>query len=142
MSYIYVASSWRNLLQPTIVSRLRQAGHEVYDFKNPHPGEEEFRWSEIDPHGQDWSVAQYQAALAHPFAELGFARDKLALQIADVTVLVLPCGRSAHLELGYAIGLKQRTAIVMCEPSQPELMYKLADVICAGLDDLLAWLSS
>ena len=32
---IYVASSWRNLYQPTVVTALRQEGYEVYDFRYP-----------------------------------------------------------------------------------------------------------
>lgn len=32
---IYVASSWRNLLQPAVVHVLRRCGHDVYDFKHP-----------------------------------------------------------------------------------------------------------
>ena len=35
---IYVASSWRNKFQPTIVERLRADGFDVYDFRNPGPG--------------------------------------------------------------------------------------------------------
>lgn len=36
---IYVASSWRNTYYPSVVSALRDAGHDVYDFRNPpvHP---------------------------------------------------------------------------------------------------------
>ena len=30
---IYVASSWRNPTQPVMVTTLRDAGHEVYDFR-------------------------------------------------------------------------------------------------------------
>jgi hypothetical protein len=32
---IYLASSWRNERQPELVRILREAGHEVYDFRNP-----------------------------------------------------------------------------------------------------------
>ena len=32
---IYVASSWRNEYYPEVVAKLREAGHEVYDFRNP-----------------------------------------------------------------------------------------------------------
>jgi len=32
---IYVASSWRNDYYPKVVAKLREAGHEVYDFRNP-----------------------------------------------------------------------------------------------------------
>ena len=35
MARIYVASSWRNVYYPEVVTRLREAGHEVYDFRNP-----------------------------------------------------------------------------------------------------------
>jgi hypothetical protein len=39
---IYVASSWRNLYQPTVVTALRQEGYEVYDFRHPAPGDDGF----------------------------------------------------------------------------------------------------
>ena len=38
MARIYVASSWRNQYYPAVVTRLREAGHEVYDFRNPPHG--------------------------------------------------------------------------------------------------------
>jgi hypothetical protein len=56
---------------------------------------------------------------------------------AAATVLVLPCGRSAHLELGYAIGYRQHTIVYMPEMMEPELMYKLVDHICTSLDDVV-----
>lgn len=44
MAKIYVASSWRNPYQPTVVEKLRECGHEVYDFRNP-PKRKGFAWS-------------------------------------------------------------------------------------------------
>src|SRR5258705_2332390 len=44
---IYVASSWRNPLQPAIVHTLRRCGHDVYDFRSPKPGDRGFHWSEL-----------------------------------------------------------------------------------------------
>ena len=42
---IYVASSWRNeARQQATVHALRGAGHEVYDFRNPAPGDTGFSW--------------------------------------------------------------------------------------------------
>jgi hypothetical protein len=35
---IYVAGSWRNIYQPEAVRRLRELGHEVYDFRGPGDG--------------------------------------------------------------------------------------------------------
>ena len=36
---IYVASSWRNEYYPEVVEKLREAGHEMYDFRNPPSGD-------------------------------------------------------------------------------------------------------
>jgi hypothetical protein len=101
---IYVASSWRNTQQPEVVRALRTDGHLVYDFRNPREGNDGFRWLEIDPDWEKWTPEQYRAALDHPVAKRGFASDFDAMKWADTFVLVLPCGRSAHLELGWACG--------------------------------------
>ena len=45
---LYVASSWRNPVHPSVVEVLLEAGHEVYDFRNP-PGGTGFSWREVDP---------------------------------------------------------------------------------------------
>src|SRR5690349_9841863 len=101
---IYIASSWRNQYQPAVVFALRDAGHEVYDFRNPAPGNHGFHWSEIDQAWQGWKSDAYLRALAHPIAKVGFINDFGAMQEADTGVLVLPSGRSAHLEAGYFVG--------------------------------------
>lgn len=80
---IYVASSWRNLLQPGIVLALRRCGHVVYDFKNPAPGNKGFAWSDIDPNWQSWTPDEYRAALQHPIAKKGYALDIDALKACD-----------------------------------------------------------
>ena len=59
---IYVASSWRCPDQPAVVQALRDAGHEVYDFRNP-PEATGFAWSEIDPEWLDWTVDAYRDKL-------------------------------------------------------------------------------
>ena len=140
---IYVASSWRNEWQPDVVDRLRQAGHEIYDFRNPKPGNKGFHWSEISENWQDWTPEQYKAALHHPLAATGFYLDYEALLDAECIVLVLPSGRSSHLEMGVAIGLAQEriryhSIIFMPEPVEPELMYKMADAIVVTMDELVA----
>lgn len=108
---IYVASSWRNPWQPGVVLILRASGHDVYDFREPEPGVRGFAWSDIDPHWQSWRPEPYRHA-QHPIAEDGFRRDMDALRACDACVLVLPCGNSAHLELGWAAGAGKRTAVL------------------------------
>ena len=73
MAKIYVASSWRNRYFPEVVTRLREAGHEVYDFRNPPHGGNGFRWTDIDENAPDWTFAQYAEGLHHPKAERQFA---------------------------------------------------------------------
>lgn len=137
---IYLASSWRNAAQPLAVEGLRAAGHVVYDFRNPAPGNTGFQWASVDPDWQAWSPEQFRNALNHPVANHGFHLDMEGIRNADVTVLLLPCGRSAHLELGYAHGAGKRTAILMLNREEPELMYRMVDKIAFTMDELLAWL--
>ena len=136
MSKIYVASSWRNPHQPLVVTALRMDGHEVYDFRDPAPDVKGFAWSEIDPHWQSWSAEAYRAALNHPLAVRGYAYDMGAMQWADTCVLVLPCGRSAHLELGWMAGAGKRTIVLTRDGEEPERMAKMATMICTSLDEV------
>lgn len=138
---IYVASSWRNPAQPAVVEVLRSARFEVYDFRNPTEGDNGFHWSSIDPAWQEWNADEYVEALTHPLAVDGFGKDKAAMEWADTFVLVMPCGRSAHLELGWATGQGKPSAILLEDDGfEPELMYKLADLVTPSMMDLLAWL--
>lgn len=141
---IYVASSWRNDSQPMVVKALREAGHEVYDFRNPSMGPgargQGFHWSTIDPRWQSWTPGEFRDALSHPEAVDGFASDLCGMEWADVFVLVMPCGRSAHLELGWAIGAGKR-ALILLSDGEPELMYGLATKLCTSNGELLEALS-
>ena len=138
MARIYVASSWRNKYYPEVIARLREAGHEVYDFRNPPHGGNGFRWTDIDDNALTWSFDQYAEGLHHPLAERQFAADLEALAWADTCVLVLPSGRSAHTEAGWMSGAGRRTLVYIPEMVEPELMYKLFDAVVGNLDDLLA----
>ena len=144
---IYVASSWRNDHQPGVVRALRDEGHEVYDFRNPHQTGPDrrragrgFHWSEIDPQWKSWSPSEFRAALSHELAADGFHSDKDGLDWCDACVLVLPCGRSAHLEAGYAVG-KGKLTLVLLSDGEPELMYRFFDGIAVTLEELLVALS-
>jgi hypothetical protein len=134
--YVYVASSWRNEYQPLIVNILQSAGYEVYDFRNPTQSDQGFHWSEIDPDWWLWDAREFRDSLSHPLAENGFAKDMAALQKCDVCVLVSPCGRSAHLELGWACGAGKKTVIMLAK-EEPELMYKMAQYLCVSTKELL-----
>lgn len=139
---IYVASSWRNGYQQAVVARLREAGHDVYDFRNPASGSTGFGWRQIEPGWLEWTPEQFRKALEHPIAREGFRLDMEALKAADLCVLVLPCGRSAHLELGYARGAGARTAVLMPEQSEPELMYRMVDLVALDVEEIVDWIKA
>jgi hypothetical protein len=137
MARIYVASSWRNPYYSDVVERLRRAGHEVYDFRNPPHGGAGFHWTDIDENAPDWTFAEYAEGLRHPLAERQFQADIDALAWADTCVLVLPSGRSAHTEAGYMAGAGKRVIVYIPEMVEPELMYKLFNGVVGSLEDLV-----
>lgn len=135
---IYLATSWRNQYYPFYLDLLRQAGHEVYDFRD---NDYAFKWSGLnmgDPF--QWDKATYLRALKQPEAYRGFNRDFEAMQAAQVGVLLMPCGEDAHLELGWMVGKGKFTIIHYPEGDYswgPGLMKKLASVITLDPDKLL-----
>lgn len=151
--YVYVASSWRNPIHTAVCAALRSAGIDHYDFKNP-PGGTGFSWKEVRPpnaisqpgspisaKGTDWeTINDYYEMIEHDRAVEGYQADYGAMELADTFVMVLPCGKSAHLELGWAVGMGKNTAILLEDPVEPELMYRMVDYISPNLFDLLGWL--
>ena len=138
---IYVASSWRNEYYPEVVKVLREAGHDVYDFRNPPSSDGGFKWSNVDPNYMEWPPQEYRQQLTCKQAERQFQNDIEAMESCDACVIVLPCGRSAHTEAGWFSG-KGKTVIVYVPIKQePELMYKLFNGIACNLTELLVLLN-
>ena len=136
---LYVASSWRNQKITEVIATLRTEGHHVYDFREDDGTGTAFNWRDIDPNWKSWTVDQYLDGLEHPAAERGFTRDIDALNDAEGLLLVLPCGRSAHLELGIAIGRVKPVCILLAENQEPELMYKAADELARNMEEVLQY---
>lgn len=149
---IYLASSWRNTYQPAVLAQLRDVGFEVYDFRNPGPGKTGFAWRQC-AEGPIDDADKMRTVLAHPVAVAGFKLDFDAMKWADVLVLLLPCGRSAHLEAGWAAGAGKPVVVLAPELPEPELMYKCFEdesideaarstPIFKTLEEVIDWLES
>ncbi len=134
---VYLIGSLRNSLVPLLAEYLR--GH-------LNPTDEVFDdWYAAGPEADDkWM--EYEKARGHTFAEAlaGYAAthvyefDKAHLDACDVAVMVMPAGKSAHLELGYCAGKGKRTIILMDgEPERFDVMYKFADHVVTSWPDLL-----
>lgn len=141
MAKIYLASSWRNTFYPQALAQLRAAGHGVYDFRNP---ETAFSWDQVagNKDWKNWSVEDYFEALQHPRTRQGFNADFNAMQEADVCVLLLPCGKSAHIEAGWMVGQGKETYIVLGDTlDDADLMYLMTDGIVKHISDVIEILS-
>ncbi len=137
MARVYLASSWRNKYQQTVLHRIRyQWGHKVYDFRNP-PHSQGFAWGEIAEDWESWSLEEARHhLLTNPIASHGFTSDIRGMRWADTCVLLNPCGKSAHSEAGVMKGEGKRVIVYNPEPIEPELMYLLYDDIVINVDEL------
>jgi len=135
---IYVASSWRNALQPAIVHALRRCGHDVYDFRKPKPGDDGFSWKQVGASSafvDKVASATWRSMLQHPRAIESYEADIDHVRWCEAVVYVLPCGRSASWEFGYAMGQGKRGYVVAFEDTEPELMFREATII-TSMDEL------
>lgn len=143
---IYVATSWKNELQPMVVEYLRLLEHEVYDFRNPKEGDEGFHWKQVSERPlEEWTHDYWKQVLQHPRAEEGFQNDMSALHWCDACLLVMPCGRSAHMELGWAAASGRHTAVMVPpgHPVEPDLMVKMTSGgLLFGMEEVRQWLKS
>src|SRR5688572_18722482 len=131
---IYVASSWKNKYYSEVIRNLRLEGFDCYDFRNPEPGNHGFNWSQV---GIINDYEHYTKALKHPIAEEGFKLDSDAMKQCNVCILILPSGRSAHLEAGYFVGANKNLIIYIPEYDTPELMYMMSNLITDSLNDVI-----
>ena len=137
MSSIYLIGSLRNPRIPEIAKTLRVAGHEVFDDWYSVGPECDEKWQEYEQN----RGRKYAEALAGYHAKDVFEFDKHHLDRCEVGVLVLPAGKSAHLELGYIIGRGKRGYVLFDqEPERFDIMYQFAHGIAFDVAALLTML--
>lgn len=144
MTYVYVASSWKNTKQPLAVSVCKRDGYEVFDFQHPAPGNNGFHWASVDPHfnADHATVPVYEDMLEHPIMRKAAALDIAALNRADVVLLVLPAGNDSHLELGHAIGARKIAVVWVPDTAfRAGLMYSMADYMSHDLESVMKYIS-
>ena len=126
---IYVASSWNNPQHPSVVQELRHRGHEVYDFRHPRGRDDRSVWKELHIKKETVYGEEMVDLLDTPFARARFQEHLEAMREADVCILLLPCGRSAHIEAGYMKGLGKTVYVLgsVFDELKPELMYLTFD---------------
>jgi len=102
---IYIASRWKNQVKVLdLADRLEGAGFEVDAFCRSKDGRYAFHWSEFVDDEAELENYDALSFLSDSKVQRAYIEDKRWLDWADTVVMLLPCGRSSHLEAGYAKG--------------------------------------
>jgi nucleoside 2-deoxyribosyltransferase len=136
---IYLIGSLRNPEINRVANELRKLGFEVFDD-----------WTAAGPNADDcWR--DYEKQRGHDYAEAlqgyaakhVFALDVFHINRCDIVVLVMPAGKSGHMELGYALG-KGKPGFVLFdqEPERFDVMYQFATGVFLSEETLFDALKS
>ena len=134
MKKIYVVGSMKNPRVTAVARELRKQGYDVFDdWFAPGPEADDYWQSYARERGQS-----YKDALNSHHAKHVFSFDKYHLDQSEACVLVLPAGKSGHLELGYMVG-KGIPAFILFdgEPERFDIMYRFATDVFYELDELI-----
>lgn len=135
---IYLISSLRNESTRVLAQELRQQGYDVFDDWHAAGPQADDIWKEYEV-GRGHT---YREALRGYHANHAFELDYRHLTRATIGVLLLPAGKSGHLELGYMLGQRKRGYILFPDgepdPGRWDLMYKFATRIFLDKSELIA----
>lgn len=133
MISIYVIGSLRNPAIPEIAKKLRGIGLDAFDDWFSAGPEADDKW-------RDYEINRGRAfgeALGGISAQHVFNHDKKHLDRCDLGLLVLPAGRSGHLELGYIIGQGKPGYILHDNPERWDVMYGFASGVFTNEEQLI-----
>jgi hypothetical protein len=127
---IYLVGSLRNPRVPLIAEELRNMRHRVFDDWYGAGDEADDKWQQYE-NGRKRS---YRDALAGEAAQHIFKFDLRLITASDAVILVLPAGKSGHLEFGYARGVGKAAVILLDgEPERFDVMYNFAHLVTNDL---------
>lgn len=134
-SDIYLIGSLRNDRPAEVANELRGHGFDVFDCWHAQGTDADWHWERYEKRRGH----SYREALAGKAACNGFDFDYRHLKACHAGVLVMPAGKSGHLELGWILGQGKLGYILLDgEPERYDLMYKLATAVCYNVDELVA----
>src|SRR3990172_8336099 len=131
---IYLIGSLRNPRVPIIANLLREAGFDTFDDWYAAGPRADDHWQEYEiGRGHDYIQALQGHAAKHVYYY-----DLNHLTRADIVVLVLPAGKSGHLELGWALGQGKKGYILLGEvPERFDVMYRFANGVLSTTTELI-----
>jgi hypothetical protein len=134
VSTIYVIGSLRNPCITEVGNALRGAGYDTFEDWHAGGKEADDEWQRYERE----RGRTYKEALRGYHALNVFNFDLYHLNRSHAAVLVMPAGRSAHLELGYIIGQgKPGYVLFDQEPERFDVMYNFATDVCFSIEELM-----
>ena len=131
---VYLIGSLRHPRVRKVAAELRANRIEVFDDWHAAGPEADDIWQRYEQE----RGRTYREALAGKHARNVFEFDRTNLNRATAGVLVMPAGKSGHLELGYLIGQGKPGYILLeSEPERWDVMYAFASSVYYEIPDLL-----
>lgn len=143
MTYDYfIASRFRNKeIVLELAKKIRAAGKTVYAFIESKPSTEHVE--KLEDSDTETAMQSFEAIpdwRNDSRVKDIFETDMTALKNSDALVLLLPAGKSAHMEAGTAYGLGKQT-IVIGEQKETESLYLIFDEFYDSIDHFIASVS-
>ncbi|WP_316172981.1 hypothetical protein [Bradyrhizobium sp. SZCCHNRI2049] len=135
MSTVYLIGSLRNPQVPAVAKQIRDGGFTVFDDWYAAGPEADDYWRDYEKN----RGRTYPEALRGLAAQNVFAFDLRNLEAADAAVLLMPGGKSAHLELGFMLGRGKPGFVLFTEePERWDVMYQFANGVHFDTDELIS----
>ena len=130
---VYLIGSLRNPDVPRVANLIRSWGHEVIDDWYAAGPEADDKWQEYETQ----RGRSYIDALSGLHANHVFDFDDHHIRRSDAGVLLLPAGRSCHVEFGVIRGMKKPGYIVLGEHyDRFDVMYRYATKVVVKSEEL------
>ena len=130
---IYVVGSLRNPLVPQVAKALRAAGYDVFDDWYAAGERADDSWQAYE----EARGRSFREALRGEAARHTFNFDLRHLQMAELGVLVMPAGKSSHMEFGWLLGRGRPSYVLLTKsPDRWDVMYQLAWGVCSTVEEL------
>lgn len=132
---IYLIGSLRNPRIPQIAAELRKT-HRVFDDWHAFGPKSDDHWKEYE----QARGRTHREALAGAAARNAFEFDKRNIDASHIGVLIMPAGKSGHLELGYMLGSGKLGYILFPDgevEDRWDVMHCFATAVLFSVDELV-----
>lgn len=132
---IYIIGSLRNPSVTEFANEVQALGFEAFaDWISPGPLADDYLRDYAKQRGLNYKQTLQTYAAQHVFEF-----DKRHIDRCDAAILLMPAGKSAHLEFGYVRGLGKPGFILFDqEPERVDVMYQFASDIFFSKEELFA----